>query len=70
MPLVLQEHHPPAAMMTYDDKVLEAFKAASDRNKGKGASAHEVTQEMLRRGTLAELDTVIDIADILKRLLR
>jgi len=56
-------------MNTYDDKVLEAFEAVCKRNKGKGASAAEVTEEMRARKTLSKLDTVIDIADIMKRLL-
>jgi hypothetical protein len=53
--------------MTYDDKIIECFRAVCVRT-GEGASPDEVTQEMHDRKWLSPLDTVIDIADIMKRL--
>jgi len=50
-------------MTTYERKILEAVESISKANGGKGASAFEVTEFMRNRGTLSELDTVIDIAD-------
>lgn len=51
---------------TYNDKIRDAWRAVSERNGGQGASASEVTEEMFRKGELAALDTVIDIADLMK----
>ena len=56
-------------MKTYDDEVLEAFDAVCDRDLEGAASPSDVVKEMQTRGTLSPLDTVIDIADIMKRLL-
>jgi len=53
-------------MTSYERKIMNAFEAVSKANNGKGASAFEVTQYMSENGTLSELDTVIDIADIMK----
>jgi hypothetical protein len=53
-------------MTSYERKIMDAFEAISKANGGQGASAHEVTQYMTEHGTLSELDTVIDIADIMK----
>ena len=60
---------------SYDDKVLEAFEAVCERHKAepegeRGASPMEVLEEMQRRKTLSAMDTVLDIADIMKRLLK
>lgn len=52
-------------MTSYERKIMDAFEAVNKANGGKGASADEVTQEMQKRGTLSELDTVIDIADLM-----
>lgn len=57
------------ANKSYDNKVLEAFKAACDRDPEGAASPADVVEEMQKRGTLSPMDTVIDIADIMKRLL-
>ncbi len=57
------------ANKSYDDKVLEAFKAACDRDPEGAASPDDVVKEMRARGTLSSMDTVIDIADIMRRLL-
>lgn len=53
----------------YDQKVMEAFGAVCDRDPEGAASPADVVKEMQARGTLSPLDTVIDIADIMKRLL-
>jgi hypothetical protein len=45
---------------------MDAFEAVSKRNGGKGASAAEVTEHMTNSGTISELDSVIDIADLMK----
>lgn len=57
------------ANKSYDNKVLEAFKAVCDRDAEGAASPSDVVKEMQARDTLSPLDTVIDIADIMKRLL-
>lgn len=54
---------------SYDQKVLEAFEAVCDRDPENSASPADVIKEMQTRGTLSPTDTVIDIADIMKRLL-
>lgn len=54
--------------MTYDQKIRECFKAVCKRNKDKKASAAEVTEEMEKRGWLSEMDTVIDIADLMRNM--
>lgn len=54
---------------SYDNKVLEAFNAVCDRDLERSASPADVVKEMQARNTLSPLDTVIDIADIMKRLL-
>jgi hypothetical protein len=54
---------------TYDQKVLEAFEAVCDRDLEGAASPADVVKEMQARNTLSPMDTVIDIADIMRRLL-
>lgn len=54
---------------SYDQKVLEAFEAVCDRDLEGAASPADVVKEMQARGMLSPMDTVIDIADIMKRLL-
>lgn len=54
---------------SYDQKVLDAFEAVCDRDLESAASPADVVKEMQKRGTLSPADTVIDIADIMKRLL-
>ena len=54
---------------SYDDKVLEAFRAVCDRDPEGAASPADVVKEMQARDTLSPLDTDIDIADIIMRLL-
>lgn len=56
-------------MTDYETKIQIAFLNVFAENQAKGiegASAHEVTQEMVRAGTIASLDSVIDIADQMK----
>jgi hypothetical protein len=58
-------------MTEYETKIQIAFLKvyAENHTKGiEGASAHEVTQEMVRAGTIASLDSVIDIADQMKEM--
>lgn len=52
--------------MTYDDKIVEVFGALASKNDG--ASPAEVTDEMHKRGWLSPMDTVIDIADLMRDL--
>lgn len=67
---VLRGRRPsPGRVMSYDQKVLEAFKAVCDRDPEGSASPADVVKEMQARGTLSSMDTVIDIADIMRRLL-
>lgn len=54
--------------MTYEQKVLAAFRKVSKKNNEEGASAAEVYEQMVEDKTIAELDTVIDIADIMGEL--
>ncbi len=60
------------ALSAYQTKIIHAFKEVSKANHVKegvrGASAAEVVRYMSRHGMLAELDTVIDIADQLQEL--
>lgn len=53
-------------MTSYERKIMNAFEAVSKANDGKGASATEVTEHMRNSGTISELDSVIDIADVMK----
>ena len=58
-------------MTPYQKKVMAAFNRACAANLSKGirgASATEVTSEMRRAGTLASMDTVIDIAEQLEQI--
>ena len=52
----------------YDQKILEAFNALNEANGGQGTSAAEVTQYMAEHKTLSALDSVIDIADLMRDL--
>lgn len=52
--------------MSYEEKVKFCFHAVCKRQPELGANAEEVAQEMRERGWLSPLDTVIDIADILR----
>lgn len=56
----------------YEGYIIQAFQDAVAANKEKdgeaGASPHDVTQLMAERGQLTELDTVIDITDLMKGL--
>jgi hypothetical protein len=55
----------------YDEKIIRAFKDVAEENKKKGidgASPDEVTKRMYERGELSKLDTVIDVAGIMKDL--
>lgn len=53
---------------SYDDKVREAFEAVCDRDLEGAASPSDVVDEMRKLGTLSPLDTVIDVADVMRRL--
>lgn len=54
---------------SYDKKVSICFRDLCVKNRdANGASASEVAREMMRRGWLSPLDTVIDIADIMAEL--
>lgn len=53
-------------MTSYERKILNAWETINKSNGGKGASAAEVTEQMSKDNTISELDTVIDIADIMK----
>ncbi len=55
-------------MTSYQRKIMDAFEAVSKANGGQGASATEVTEQMRKAGTLSQLDTVIDIADIMSEM--
>lgn len=48
---------------TYEDKIFMVFSQLCDKQGG--ASPAEVTAEMSNRGWLSELDTVIDIVDLM-----
>jgi len=54
-------------MTKYEEEIVETFKRVAKEN-GDGASPHEVCDDMAKRGKLAELDTVIDVADQMKAL--
>lgn len=58
-------------MTPYEQNVVQAFKDACEANKDSdnpGASPSEVTNLLAEREQLSKLDTVIDIADIMKGL--
>lgn len=52
--------------MTYDQKICQVFKDLCQKNGG--ASPAEVAQEMQARGWLSNMDSVIDIADLMRSL--
>ena len=52
---------------TYDDKIVFCYQHLCSKQSD-GASPGEVATEMKKRGWLSSMDTVIDIADIMKRL--
>ena len=52
---------------TYNDKIRVCFKHLCEKNP-KGASPAEVTTEMVRREWLSPMDTVLDIADLMRDL--
>lgn len=54
--------------MTYEQKVLAAFRKVSAQNNEEGASATEVYEQMAKDKTISPMDTVIDIADIMDTL--
>jgi hypothetical protein len=51
----------------YEKKIIQVFKEACEQNKG-GVSPADVTKIMSERGELAMLDTVIDVAGIMRDL--
>lgn len=53
-------------MTSYERKIMDVWTAVNAKNAGKGASAAEVTAHMQSSGTLSELDSTIDIADLMK----
>jgi hypothetical protein len=56
--------------MTYQDKIRLSFRLACQKNGGpqKGASASDVTMVMRDKGWISPLDSVIDIADLMKEM--
>lgn len=52
---------------TYDDRVCAVFRIVC-AEQGAGASPAEVAAELKKRGWLSELDSVIDVADIMREL--
>lgn len=52
--------------MTYNEKICQVFRDLCQRNGG--ASPAEVTEEMVNRGWLSDLDTVIDIEKLMRGL--
>jgi hypothetical protein len=50
----------------YREKVLACWTYCAEKAKDKSASAADVTDEMAKRGWLSPMDTVIDIADIMR----
>lgn len=54
-------------MTPYEKKIVRAFRDLCEKQKN-GASPAEVTTLLAERFELSELDTVIDIADIMKSL--
>lgn len=57
---------PGKPVSVYDARIIQVFKDLCMKNGG--ASPNEVTQEMHARGYLSDMDTVIDIADIMRSL--
>ena len=55
-------------MTSYERKIKDAFDEVNKANGGKGASATEVTEVMRKNGTISEMDTVIDIADLMQEM--
>ena len=57
---------------SYDEKIIDCFKAVCKRNEElegeAGASPSEVTNEMHKRGWLSDMDTVIDIEELMRGL--
>lgn len=53
--------------MTYEDKIKVVFAEICEKQTD-GASASDVTFGMAKRGWLSPLDTVIDIADIMRQM--
>lgn len=53
-------------MTPYEQEIVSTFKRLAKENGG--ASPHEVCEDIAKRGKLAELDTVIDVADLMKEL--
>jgi hypothetical protein len=53
--------------MSYEEKVVVCFRELCSENT-EGTSPAEVTERMAEKGWLSEMDTVIDIADIMQRL--
>lgn len=54
------------ALTPYEVQIVAVFKDLCAKNGG--ASPHEVTQELHARGHLSAMDTVIDIADLMREL--
>lgn len=54
--------------MPYDDKIIMVFKYVCKKSQDGCASPVQVTNEMAKRGWLADLDSVIDIERIMRRL--
>jgi hypothetical protein len=58
----------------YEEKIIKAFKdicansVTKENPKGHGASPAEVVAELAERKELSDMDSVIDIADIMKDL--
>ena len=58
-------------MTEYETNIVRAFKDVCESNKGSespGASPAEVMNLLADRGQISKLDTVIDIADIMRGL--
>jgi hypothetical protein len=53
-------------MTTYERNIVKVFEDLCKENGG--ASPHEVTQEMSKRGHLSSMDTVLDIESIMQEL--
>lgn len=56
----------PGKLSLYDARIVQVFKDLCAKNGG--ASPAEVTHEMHSRGYLSDMDTVIDIADLMRGL--
>ena len=56
-------------MSPYEQKILQAFKDLCAKNpNGDGASPAEVTKLLAERNQISPLDTVLDIADLMREL--